>query len=290
MSRSVLVLINRAKPDAVGALDEVLTLIRKTGTVAGVVDIAKDDALPPADDIDMVLVLGGDGSLLNAAHRTQEMNRPILGVNVGRVGFMSGFELDRLHAAAPAVFGDGELMLRRLPALATEIRSASSDDTRFAAVAFNEFVVTAGPPFRMISLALTIDGEPGPAVSGDGMIIATAMGSTAYNVSAGGPIVAPGTNASIITPIAAHSLSFRPLVVPDTCVIELHIDEVNSENGGGTTLVADGQISHRIRTGDRVRFHGTDQSVDLVIDPSVSYWRTLLSKMHWAAAPKRRER
>lgn len=290
MSRRVLVLINRGKPDAVGALDEVVSLIAKTGTVAGIIDIATAEALPSADGVDMVLVLGGDGSLLHSAHRTRGLDRPILGVNVGRVGFMSGFELDRLEVAAPALFGDGELMLRPLPALAVEIRGGGSDEVRFSAIAFNEFVVTAGPPFRMISLALTIDGEPGPAVSGDGMIIATPMGSTAYNVSAGGPIVAPGTNASIITPIAAHSLSFRPLVVPDSCVIELRIDEVNAENGGGTTLVADGQISHRIKTGDRIRFHGTDQSVRLVIDPGVSYWRTLLSKMHWAAAPKRRER
>lgn len=290
MSRSVLVMINRAKPDAVGALDEVLDLIREHGAVAGVIDIADTDSLPDSKAVDMVLVLGGDGSLLHAAHRTRHLERPILGVNVGRVGFMSGFELDRLHGSAPDLFGGGDLMLRRLPALAVEIRGAGSDQVRFESVAFNEFVVTAGPPFRMISLVLTIDGEPGPAVSGDGLIVATPMGSTAYNVSSGGPIVAPGTNASIITPIAAHSLSFRPLVVPDSCIIELLVDEVNSENGGGTTLVADGQVFHRIQPGDRIRYFGTRHSVDLVIDPGVSYWRTLLSKMHWAAAPKRRER
>jgi NAD+ kinase len=288
VSRSVLVFINRSKQDAVEVLPEVLDLISSNGQVAGVLDTDDEDVTLP--EADMVLVLGGDGSLLTAAHRTQHLNRPILGVNVGRVGFMSGFELDRLRACASDVFGTGKLSTRRLPAFTAEIRSAGSTEVRFSSIAFNEFVVTAGPPFRMIALELTIDGEPGPAVSGDGMIVATPMGSTAYNVSAGGPIVAPGAAAYVITPIAAHSLSFRPIVVPDSCVVELRIDEVNSENGGGTTLVADGRVSHRIESGDRIRYAATEQSIELVVDPSVSYWRTLLGKMHWAAAPKQRDR
>ncbi len=288
MSRSVLVFINRSKPDAVAVLPEVLDLIATTGQVAGVLDTDDENVTLP--DADMVLVLGGDGSLLTAAHRTQHLDRPILGVNVGRVGFMSGFELDRIRACANDLFGSGNLSLRRLPAFKAEIRGSGSTEVRFSTIAFNEFVVTAGPPFRMISLELTIDGEPGPAVSGDGMIVATPMGSTAYNVSAGGPIVAPGAAAYVITPIAAHSLSFRPIVVPDSCVVELRVDEVNSENGGGTTLVADGRVSHRVESGDRIRYAATEQSIELVVDPSVSYWHTLLGKMHWAAAPKQRDR
>ncbi len=287
MSRSVLVFINRSKPDAVAVLPEVLDLIATHGRVAGVHDTDEENGTLP--ETDLILVLGGDGSLLTAAHRTQHLDRPILGVNVGRVGFMSGFELDRLRACAHDLFAAGKLSMRRLPAFKAEIRSSGSTEVRFSTIAFNEFVVTAGPPFRMISLELTIDGEPGPAVSGDGMIVATPMGSTAYNVSAGGPIVAPGAAAYVITPIAAHSLSFRPIVVPDSCVVELRVDEVNAENGGGTTLVADGRISHRIKSGDRIRYAATEQSIELVVDPGVSYWRTLLGKMHWAAAPKQRD-
>lgn len=290
MSRTVLVFINRSKPDAVAVLEEVLGMIKSHGRVAGVIDIAEAKPLPSTDGVDLLLVLGGDGSLLSAAHKSRHLGLPILGVNVGRVGFMSGFELDRLRLSAASVFGKGELTTRRLSTLGVEVRSKTNDSIRFSAVAFNEFVITAGPPFRMISLALTIDGEPGPAVSGDGMIVSTPIGSTAYNVSAGGPIVAPGANAYVITPIAAHSLSFRPIVVPDSCVIELRLDEVNATNGGGTTLVADGQISHQMLAGDRIRYFGTEQSVELVVDPYVSYWRTLLSKMHWAAAPRQRER
>ncbi len=290
MSRSVLVFINRTKPDALGVLDEVLALIAEYGRVAGVIDLTDSTSLPAADDVDLLLVLGGDGSLLSVAHRTRALGLPVLGVNVGRVGFMSGFELDRLRECAAQIFGDGLLTTRRLPMLGVEVRGADQTDVRFSAIAFNEFVITAGPPFRMISLALTIDGEPGPAVSGDGMIVSSPMGSTAYNVSAGGPIVAPGANAFVMTPIAAHSLSFRPIVVPDDCVIELQIEHVNSEQGGGTTLVADGQISHRIHAGDRIRYFSTEQFVELVVDPDVSYWRTLMGKMHWAVAPKQRER
>jgi NAD+ kinase len=170
------------------------------------------------------------------------------------------------------------------------VTSAGGSAARFEAVAANEFVVTAGPPFRMISLALSIDGELGPAVNGDGLIVSSPMGSTAYNVSAGGPIVVPGVDGLCITPIAAHSLSFRPIVVPSSSRVQLRMDRVNDSDEGGTTLVADGQLPHRIHAGDCIEFRGMHEHVDLVIDPKVSYWATLLGKMHWAAAPKERRR
>ncbi|MBX3322602.1 MAG: NAD(+)/NADH kinase [Phycisphaeraceae bacterium] len=290
MSRSVLVIVNRTKPDAAAALESVLALVRAHGRVASVLATGSDEPLPSSSEVDLVVVLGGDGSLLSAVRRCLPLGKPMLGVNLGRVGFMAGFEMTTLSQHAASLFGDAPLPLRQLPMLGASVTSAGEREPRFEAIAANEFVVTAGPPFRMISLALSIDGEPGPAVSGDGLIVSSPMGSTAYNVSAGGPIVVPGVEGVCITPIAAHSLSFRPIVVPTSSRIELRMDRVNDSDEGGTTLVADGQRPHRIHAGDRVEFRSTHQQVQLVIDPDVSYWQTLLGKMHWAAAPKERTR
>ncbi|KAA0213045.1 MAG: NAD(+)/NADH kinase [Leptolyngbya sp. PLA3] len=290
MSRSVLVIVNQEQSDAGYAVDTVTSLIEEHGRLHGVIDCMSPEPVPPSDDIDLVVVLGGDGSLLAAARSCLQLHKPILGVNIGRVGFMAAYELERLREHAGAVFGDGNLELQTLPLLEADVISKSGDQPHFSALALNEFVVTAGPPFRMISCSLSIDGHPGPAFTGDGLIVSAPMGSTAYNISAGGPIVAPGVQAMVITPIAAHSLSFRPIVVPISCHVDLFMNRVNDGDGWGTTLVADGQIDHRVNKGDRIRFRAGTQHVDLVVDPEMSYWTRLLSKMQWAAAPRERLR
>ena len=116
--------------------------------------------------------------------------------------------------------------------------------------------------------------------------MATPTGSTAYNVSAGGPIVAPGVAAAVLTPIAAHSLAFRPIVLGEDHEVAVTLLEANEENGGGTTLVADGQERRLLRGGQRVRFRGGGRRVRFVADPDGSYWRTLMRKMSWAAPPR----
>lgn len=290
MPRSVLVIVNREHAGAVQAVDTVTALIEEHGTLHEVIDCRSPEPVAASEAIDLVVVLGGDGSLLAAARSCIHLHRPILGVNIGRVGFLAAFELERLRERAAEVFGDGELMLQSLPLLEAQVDGKTGGANRFSALALNEFVVTAGPPFRMISCTLSIDGHPGPAFTGDGLIVSTPMGSTAYNISAGGPIVAPGVEAMVITPIAAHSLSFRPIVVPSTCKVDLFMNRVNDGNGWGTTLVADGQVDHRIRKDDRIRFHAGNQHVELVVDPEMSYWARLLGKMHWAAAPRERMR
>ncbi|MCL4221900.1 MAG: NAD(+)/NADH kinase [Phycisphaerales bacterium] len=290
MPRSVLVIVNREQSDAGYAVDTVTALIEEHGRLHDVIDCMSPEPVPPSDDIDLVVVLGGDGSLLAASRSCLQLHKPILGVNIGRVGFMAAFELERLREHAAEVFGEGELELQSLPVLEADVVSRAGDPPHFSALALNEFVVTAGPPFRMISCTLSIDGHPGPAFTGDGLIVSTPMGSTAYNISAGGPIVAPGVDAMVITPIAAHSLSFRPIVVPSSCQVDLFMNRVNDGDGWGTTLVADGQVDHRVSKGDRIRFRAAAQHVDLVVDPEMSYWARLLGKMQWAAAPRERLR
>ncbi len=285
MGRSVVLLINRAKRDAARAGEQVAALVRAHGTLVATLDALEDGPIAGVDACDLIVVLGGDGTLLATARQRLRDDVPLLGVNIGKVGFMAGFDTDSLNRHAPAVFGDGALTTHAVSMLQAQIVDEDGAVVEELS-AVNEFVVTAGPPYRMITLGMSIDGHEGPQVRGDGLIVATPTGSTAYNVSAGGPIVAPGVGAVVITPIAAHSLAFRPIVLGEDRVIEVTLHEANEENGGGTTLVVDGQERRRLCVGQRVRFRGGGRRVRFVADPDGNYWRTLMTKMSWAAPPR----
>jgi len=153
-------------------------------------------------------------------------------------------------------------------------------------IAINDCVITAGHPFRMIEMQLSFDGNVGPAMTGDGVIVSTPVGSTAYNVSAGGPIVHPALDAIIITPIAAHSLAFRPIVVSAGAVIEVKVLRANE----GTTLVLDGRVTVPLKVGQSIRARRDDRRARFVANPSSTYWQILLQKMRWAAPPTYRDR
>ncbi|MBC7771296.1 MAG: NAD(+)/NADH kinase [Pyrinomonadaceae bacterium] len=306
MGRSVILLANRSKPDVLTSLDEVRRLIQAHGHIAAELD-ASHDAFPQPDAplrgkrADLIVVLGGDGTLLSQSRRCVSLGLPMLGVNLGRLGFMAEFDVESLRDQAASLFGGSELSLQDRPLL--EVTVSGGADTRepspvkFQGLALNDAVITAGPPFRMISISLSIDGEEGPSVSGDGLIVSTPTGSTAYNVSAGGSIVAPEVDAMAITPIAAHSLAFRPIIVSGKSTVSLVMNRVNSSlNAGkgsagadfGTTLVLDGQAFTRLQIHDRVCLRKHTQPIRFVRNPRGSYWKTLVQKLHWAAPPRLR--
>lgn len=284
MARSVVLITNSQKPKSNAVVDEVRSLITRHGQLLAELESRDEDALPPKGEVDLVIALGGDGTILSAARRCLTLRAPLLGVNTGKVGFMAGFELDSFRENASSLLGDGPLNIHPVTPLHGVVRSACGE-LQHSAFALNEFVVSAGPPFRMITLDISVDKHQGPKVSGDGLIVSTPLGSTAYNVSAGGPIVAPGVNAMIVTPIAAHSLSFRPIVIPSDSAIEIKITSVNAIESAGTTLIIDGQVSHRLNEGDLIKVTKAKEQVGFVLDPGVSYWQTLLGKMHWASEP-----
>ncbi|MEO0631265.1 MAG: NAD(+)/NADH kinase [Planctomycetota bacterium] len=275
-----------ASPDDIAALE---ALITEHGTLVRSVHTNGDHEAPVAEaaDADLIAVLGGDGTLLAQSRRFAHLGKPILGINAGKLGFLAEFTLDDVRDHAPHLFGITKLSTRSVPMLRVELLGSSAPVVGHA---LNEAVVTAGPPYRVIELGITIDGEPGPAVRGDGIIVSTSLGSTAYNVSAGGPIVHPGVDATLITPIAAHSLAFRPIAVPGASAIELTPTQLNDDGDDGTTLVLDGQIQRRIHTGERVSITRSDQAVELVTNTAGSYWRTLIDKLHWAKPPAIRDR
>lgn len=288
-----MLLVNRDKPEASDAAREVRALIQAHGTL-----VAEDDAssgpLPhDASRADMAIVLGGDGSLLGQTRRCLALagkHKPaLLGINLGKLGFMAEFDLPSFRDQASELLSGRPLSLREHPLIRAEV-FAPSGEKRFEGSAMNECVITAGPPYRLLELSLSIDGQPGPKVSGDGLIISTPLGSTAYNVSAGGPIITPGVDAVTLTPIAAHSLSFRPIVVPLSSVISARLLRVNDEIPGyGTTLVLDGQVHHLLHDGEMVHISRDSHSVAFVRNPANEYWPTLISKLRWAEQPRMRK-
>lgn len=295
MSRSVLLLVNREKARSGGGLDEVRRLIGEHGRLARELDA--DDGPPIIERFgaDMVVVLGGDGTLLAQSRRCVDLDLPIVGVNFGTLGFLAEFDVEAFGRSASAILGEASLDVRERLLMRVGVTRRGSDRPAWSQIAVNDAVVTAGPPYRVIELDLSIDGEKCAALKGDGVVVSTPVGSTAYSVSAGGPIVSPEIASMSVTPIAAHSLAFRPIVVPGCSVVELtmrRVNEVACEPGetfaggtGGTTLVLDGQNLVPLGEGDRVRAARAERSVRIVRNPERSYWSTLVRKMHWALSP-----
>lgn len=287
MPRRVLLIVNREKADATAAAEKVRGLIERHGELAGEIEASDSVLTKQAAAADLFVILGGDGTLLGQLRRLVPLGKPILGVNFGKLGFMAEFDMPALTRAASEVFGSESLQLHETPLLSVRVSGLDSKH-RFESIAANDCVLTAGPPYRMIRMALSIDGNVGPTVSGDGLIVCTSTGSTAYNLSAGGPIVAPELEAMAITPIAAHSLSFRPIVVPLASKVNIRVTRVNNDNGHGTTLVVDGQVLTKLSEDDLVEITSHERKAIFVRNPHTSYWSTLITKLRWAEAPRLR--
>jgi NAD+ kinase len=293
---SVLLVTNRSRPGVTARLEEAKRIIGTLADLRATVEVesALNHAVAAVPEFDLAVVLGGDGTLLSEARRLLDRKRPIVGVNFGRLGFLAEFDWESFVTHAGMVFGSAPLIRERM-ALSVSVLNAAGDPL-FASAAINDCVIAAGPPYRMIELTIrTVGrfgssfggaGNEGPDLTGDGVIIATPIGSTAYNVSAGGPIVHPDVDAIILTPNAPHSLAFRPLVLPGSAELAITVTRSND----GTSLVLDGQVTHGLTPGDVVRIARHPVRALLVGNPSNSYWRTLLDKMRWAAPPSYRDR
>ena len=302
MGRAVILLINRAKAEVVEALPEIRAIIQRGGgRIAFELDTRLNEPPPPVDGAELIMVLGGDGTLITQAVRCLPLGLPMLGVNLGKLGFLAEYDLESLRAQARDLFGGAAplaMLERAIMAVHVERGAAAPQGAEPAAgagpaLALNDAVITAGPPFRMISIGLSIDQQPGPVVRGDGLIVSTPLGSTAYNASAGGPIVAPDARVLTITPIAVQSLAFRPVVVAGESAITIHLGRVNHADAecadhspdGGTALIIDGQLHGRLYQDDRVHVKLDRRTLHLVRNPRSNYWRTLLHKMKWAESP-----
>lgn len=235
-------------------------------------------------ECDFAIVFGGDGSIISTARRLSKTSIPLLGVNLGKLGFLAEFNVSELKDFFP-LLSAGSVPIDKRMMLRCSVFSAGKGDDRvekFCSTAVNDVFFTAGSPFRTVELQIFVDGQPLAGCVSDGLIIATPTGSTAYNLSAGGPILSPKIEAMAITPICPHSLSFRPVVINADSTIEVVGIRVNR----GTTVSIDGQVSMRLETNEIVRIEREESEFWIVNNPVRTQWDTLATKLRWAEKPK----
>ncbi len=233
---------------------------------------------------DYAVVFGGDGSIICTARFVSEANVPVIGVNVGKLGFLAEFGIEELKTLFPRII-DGKINVEKRMMLDCRVlvsKGKSQQTEKFSASAINDIYITAGPPFRMVELKIQVNGQPLAGCVSDGLIISTPTGSTAYNLSAGGPIVSPKMEAMVITPICPHSLTFRPIVINPLSTIEVFGVRVNE----GTTLSVDGQVSLKFTSDQTIKISKKDGFFMIVKNPLLSQWDTLAAKLSWGEKPK----
>jgi NAD+ kinase len=274
----VYIIANPAKPGGEGALEHVR---RQVEPKAEILD-ARLSRLDPAAaaQADRVIVLGGDGTILAAARAMGDRQVPLIGINMGKLGYLAAFNLDEFDAQIDRVLTDDSLISPRMM-LAVTVNGGGHE--KLAGIAVNDCVVQAGPPFRMIDLALCLNDSEVTHIVGDGLIVATPVGSTAYNLSAGGPILQPTVKGIAITPICAHSLTHKPLVVDESVTVQIAPQRINE----GTRVIVDGQDMLPVAMGDRVIVRRSRQDFLLVENPAYPPWYTLVTKLKWGQAPLR---
>ncbi|PTM58539.1 NAD(+)/NADH kinase [Desmospora activa] len=249
------ILVNKGKPKARVILKELILLLEARG--AGVrlePDMAEslermDLALTVEefpDSVDLVFVLGGDGTLLGVARQLAPYQIPILGFNLGYLGFLSEAEPDSLSSAVDRVLAGDYTIEHRLMLDAEVVRNGHSLEK---SVALNDVGIAKGSFSRMITSTVFMDGEYLGTYSGDGLIVSTPTGSTAYSLSCGGPIVWPGVRCVLLTPICPHTLTSRPMVLPAESVLEIKVSATHHDLG----LTIDGQLGYRLQVDDIIR-------------------------------------
>ncbi len=227
---------------------------------------------------DYAVVFGGDGTILSAARQLCQSKIPVIGVNAGKLGFLAEFSIDELIALFDRIVS-GQIAIEERMVLQCSLFRGEEEISSLTAV--NDVVITAGWPFSMIELRISIEEQPLAGCIGDGILVSTPTGSTAYNLSAGGPILAANLQALVLTPICPHSLSFRPIVIPDDRRIDIVPLRVNQQ----TTLLLDGQVQSRLELQDRVQVQKHEGRFLVVNNPLRTQWDTLATKLHWAGKP-----
>jgi NAD+ kinase len=230
-----------------------------------------------ATDVDMVLVLGGDGTLLSMADCIGETGSaiPILGVNFGSLGFLTEVTLPELYRSLEAALGGRAHIEERLMLRSTTRR----DGEVFArSIALNDVVITKAARSRMIDLSVCVGDEFVTRVKADGLIIATPTGSTAYNLAAGGPIVEPSVDALVLTPIAPHTLTNRPIVIPGASAVRV---QPNMAERDEVFVTFDGQAGFQLQAGDEIQVKRSDKPLRLIRPSTRSYFEVLRTKLKW---------
>ena len=221
----------------------------------------------------MVIVLGGDGTLLSAARVVAGLDIPLFAVNLGHLGFLTSIHREDLFPELErALRGEHRIGKRRM----VECELIRADGVASTYSALNDVVITKTELARMIDLDTHVDDHFVAAYKADGLIIATPTGSTAYSLSAGGPVIFPSVAAFCITPICPHMLTNRPVIVPDTSIIK-----IVSHGEAGTYLTIDGQVGEPLARGDRIICRSSSKTIQLIRPPNMLFFDVLREKLKW---------
>lgn len=227
-------------------------------------------------EADLVIVLGGDGTLLSVARHAGERAVPILGVNLGTLGFMTEIAQDEIFAALERVLGGQMRVESRMRLRVRVLRGAEELGVWLA---LNDAVVANATSARLVEITARVDGDDITTYHADGLIVATPTGSTAYSLSAGGPILDPRLEAFVLTPISPHTLTQRPVVLPG----DLRIEVSSRGRGDELRLTVDGQTGVALRDEDRVEIVRSEHPVSLVVSPFRNHFAILREKLRWGA-------
>ena len=228
--------------------------------------------------VDWVVVLGGDGTLLGAARKVGRYGVPILGVNLGGLGFLTSIPLTGIYPAIERML-KGELEVEGRLMLETKVIREEEEICRFPVL--NDLVINKGPLARIIDLDVYINEQFLTTFRADGLIISTPTGSTAYNLSAGGPILYPTMANFILTPICPFTLSNRPIILPDSDTIYIKMGKESEEK---VHLTFDGQVGFDFSYGDKVMIHKSKERLKLIRSPDQTYFEILRAKLMWGGA------
>jgi NAD+ kinase len=275
-----------------GGLAEVLATLRRLAPALEL-DLSYEDSLLPvagngagriaAQEVDAMLTLGGDGTLLRAARLVDERAVPILGVNLGRLGFLTCCPASQLEEALRRLAARDYVVENRMTLDARVTDSAGGDRQRWRAL--NDVVLHKGGFARVVAVRVEADGETIGQFSADGVVIATPTGSTAYNLSAGGPVVVPTLETILLTPVSAHTLALRPLVLPPASQVTLRANDGPDE----LLVTVDGQVGCTFSAGESLVVRRSHAPVPIVRFPEHSFFSTMREKLHWGGLLDRDE-
>ncbi len=228
---------------------------------------------------DFITVVGGDGTLLAVCRSLGADQLPLVGINFGKLGFLAEFTIDEFEQNLATIIDDGNFV-SDLMTLQLGVRCGQ--ELRAESMAVNDIVVHAGAPFRIVRMAVRINDKHFTTVGGDGLIVCTPTGSTAHNMSAGGPLMIDGAQGIVITPLCPHSLSHRPVVIEHDARIEIVVEQANE----GTTVTVDGQAGLSLKDGDKLCIERSKANFRLVRNPAYPKWHGLVTKLNWGQSPR----
>ena len=275
MEKSIIVLADMRKSEVCQSIETFKPWLSSIAVIKGWYKELDEINFDTLDQTDYIMVFGGDGLLLATARHLADHPIPVIGVNFGKLGFLAELTIDEVYSHIPRIL-KGEVQFSSRMMLQCQV--IKEGQIRYQAIALNDAVIKGAAVARILYTSLHINDEQVANYGGDGIIIATPVGSTAYSLSAGGPIVSPSLSALIITPICPHVLTLRPLVVSDENTIKITFRPPCSS---GILLTIDGQVNFPLEIGDEVHITKSKKKFCLVNTGHRSFFRILREKLTW---------